>query len=332
MRIPNLVRYERRVEMNAINPSPWRYSKSGTPLDRKLSYTISIRGQTRPILVREISPPRVVTETETTAEGTLVNTHYEIIDGHRIYDAMLANGAETCTVVSVGQVDDIEALMMSVEHNESREGHFDMVKLAEVFIELSARYTADEIASRIDWDAEQVEDYKSWVDPTYWEFFRRTSDPDSGVVKRAASPNARQGYRSRSRRLKILRDHMRELKGVKLSVWLAYCIQANVQGVKKLSLAQLAKTTGYTEDIISAARTELIKKGWLDRIRFMQSGGFENSPAQARVEKPCTERKRTKKKGQFTEDWYYPRMPEPRPADAGSVPLPENSGTASRNR
>ena len=45
----------RSVNMQNIRPSRWRYSLAGTPLDKKLEYVISIRGQTTPVLVREVA-------------------------------------------------------------------------------------------------------------------------------------------------------------------------------------------------------------------------------------------------------------------------------------
>ena len=203
-----------------------------------------------------------------------------------------------------------------LERNESR-GSIDYVALSYFFRHLhEAGVRSEEIASRIDFD-HQVEGYRELATFDLESF---AEGADSNVVKKqAASPKFRSGYAQRNRRLRILRDRMHELKGVKLSVWLAYCIHANTEGTKKLNLRQLEKVTGYTEDIISSARTRLTREGWLDRVR-REDRTFGESSVQARVEETEKKGKKVKKRGQFTEDWYRPHIPEP---------LRGNNGTAS---
>lgn len=175
------VRTIHKVKLEDLRPSPWRYSKA-TPTDRKLAYVLTLRGQTMPILVRDIlsapaSPENVLTfENDepgilrtVAAPGSITSTihklsYHEIIDGHRVWEAMKSNGAKTCTVVSVGEVPDVEALLMAVERNESR-GPISHVRLAKAFEFLSkAGVKSDEIASRIDFDTDQVECYRRLVD------------------------------------------------------------------------------------------------------------------------------------------------------------------------
>lgn len=195
------VRTVHRAKLEDIRPSPFRYSRVGTPMDRKLAYVLAKRGQTRAILVRDISlsasPENPVNfqageearvELDGPKAGILSKfSHYEIVDGHRVYDAMRAIGAKTCTVVSVGEVDDLEALLIAIEHNESR-GPIDHVDLARAFKVLAESGLAPaEIAARIDFDEEQVRLYQKLLDFDVESF---SKGGESGQVEFMLEPEA----------------------------------------------------------------------------------------------------------------------------------------------
>lgn len=189
------------VKLEMIRPSPHRYSRPGMACDRKLAYIVAKRGQTVPLLVREVfavasrENPITVHEGDSIVatfevpaggvpEGVAIHgtasvfSHYEIIDGHRVYDAIESNGGKSCTVMSVGQVDDLEAIMMMVERNESRTIELEHVKLAQMFVRLAERYSPEEVASRIGWTLEEVEGFRSMVDPEFMKKFSEGSSVD----------------------------------------------------------------------------------------------------------------------------------------------------------
>jgi len=60
-----------------------------------------------------------------------------------------------------------------------------------------------------------------------------------------------------------LRDRLFELKGVLLSVWLAYWLHSDATGLAWPSLWRLERETGYSLDWVCLARKELVERGWL---------------------------------------------------------------------
>lgn len=284
------------VEVEKVRPTAFRYSRVGPPMDAKLAYVLSRRGQTRPVLVREIRDA-----------GRF--SHYEIIDGHRVYDAMRANGAKTCTVVSVGVVDDLEARLISMEHNESR-GPVDHVALARAFKSLSdsGRYPASEVAARIDFDEEQVSLYSKLLDFDVAQFSR---GPDSAIVtkrvarKRSESGDQRTPVRAgnRAHLISLMRQGvLRGLKGVKLSVFVAYCFAAGSDGWAKIRLEppkkrktgsrspqplSLVEITGRSKNTLTTIRAALVREGFLIPESAVQAKG---------------------PRGRFAEEWYFPQI------------------------
>lgn len=73
------------------------------------------------------------------------------------------------------------------------------------------------------------------------------------------------------------------LKGVELSVWVAYGFSSfgTPENAATLTLAELVDLTGYSKNSVSAARARLERQGWLVRLEESSrdnAGRFEPGP------------------------------------------------------
>jgi hypothetical protein len=68
---------------------------------------------------------------------------------------------------------------------------------------------------------------------------------------------------------------LKELKGIRLFVWLAHRIREGKQGTSYPSLSLLASDTGYSEDRVCRARSWLRDHGWLKTVGYRDAGTGE---------------------------------------------------------
>lgn len=86
-----------------------------------------------------------------------------------------------------------------------------------------------------------------------------------------------------------MRLRLGELKGVRLAIWLAYLLHSNRDGVAWPGLRLLARETGYNLDVVSDARNELIRQGWLRRLESQRQAGGRFAAPRLAVEIPDTD-------------------------------------------
>ena len=70
-----------------------------------------------------------------------------------------------------------------------------------------------------------------------------------------------------------LRDHLWELKGARLPVWLAHYLHSNREGISWPGLELLEKETGLDRKAIFRARRWLRERGWLEPVDGKQRRG-----------------------------------------------------------
>jgi len=84
-----------------------------------------------------------------------------------------------------------------------------------------------------------------------------------------------------------VREILPSLKGAPLSVLTAYWSHANKEGIAWPSNRFLARTTGYTETTVKAAKNHLRKLGLLSATKQIRVGGkFGKKPFSTEVKKP----------------------------------------------
>jgi len=73
--------------------------------------------------------------------------------------------------------------------------------------------------------------------------------------------------------LNQLRNHLHELSGTELKVWLCHKLHEGAEGQSFPSLGLIAKECGIHPNTVSAAHTSLRTKGWLETVRYRNSTG-----------------------------------------------------------
>ena len=260
-------------------------------LHAKLEKVIQVRGQVCPVHVRRAE------------DGSL-----EVVDGHRILDALLGLGVERAWVYDHGPMSRADAMLLTVELNESR-GLIDPVLLALVLREVTKAYSPEEVASRTYLTAEEVETFKKLPDFDLEAFARGAPrHVTAGKTLRTKLRN-RLGGRTPDA-LKVLKL-MRGLTGMQMHIALAYRLADSGNGAS-FTLEELSKITGYSDlNEICKARKRLWEVGWLVR----------DAEGQAR-------RRFRRRKNVFAKDRYFFKVPPGlMEASVSNVPSPENSET-----
>lgn len=154
------------VRLDLLRSASFRYSGPHKQRDAKLRYVIQQRGQLVPVHVRQVGDE---------VDGDL----FEIIDGHRIVDALRELGQTEVVVFIHGVIGRREALTIAVELNENK-GLLHSEKLAKVFKELAGEdRDYGSVAARVCFTAEEIESY-SMLDKDFWETLKKKG-PEGAV-------------------------------------------------------------------------------------------------------------------------------------------------------
>ncbi len=255
---------QRTEPIENVRAGPWRYSYLPELDKRALTNSIAARGQLKPIYVRSAG-----------------SKSFEILEGHRILEALLTLQRKEAWIFSFGKLSDADASLLCVElrynyGDYSRHRSLEMAEFSQLQ-ELTTSFSRELISSRIPLGS-----------PTPHEQVQRWLAKAVGPGRRKLNP--RKGE---------LLEKLRHLKGARLAIWIAYCLRADANGRARLSRQELTRLTGYGKKSISGARSWLSRNGWLVSETFRQP-------------RISTRGLRKGNKGAFTETAYTPMIPSDR--------------------
>jgi ParB family chromosome partitioning protein len=155
----------KRVPITQVRPNPWNPRKQDEEkLIAKAVRSIESAGFCGALIVRDHK------------DG---DCRYEIIDGEHRYRALLKMGEEMCSVITLGEVSDYDAKMLTLNLNLIQ-GEMLVVDVASVMNDLAERLGPDALRQKVVYDDEELKELLTLADID-WEAYADL-DPSTRLV------------------------------------------------------------------------------------------------------------------------------------------------------